>query len=52
MMIPTVDIGHEVVDRPHDLVAARYRERAAGAEIDLHVDDDQGPHEISPVAAR
>ena len=29
------------VDRRDDLVAARHGERAAGAEIVLHVDDDQ-----------
>jgi hypothetical protein len=32
---------HVPVDPPHDLIAPRNRQRAAGAEIVLNVDDDQ-----------
>jgi hypothetical protein len=31
----------QVIDQRHDLVAVFDRERAAGAEIVLHIDDDQ-----------
>src|SRR5690348_955111 len=33
--------SRQAVDRRQDGVALRHRERAAGAEIALHVDDDQ-----------
>ena len=36
-----VEIGHQVIDRGHDFIAARDGQPAAGTEIGLHVDDDQ-----------
>ena len=36
-----LEILHEFVDQRHDLVAARHRQRAAGAEVVLQVDDNK-----------
>ena len=37
-----VEFGHQGVDIGHDLVALGHGKRAAGAEIVLDVDDDEG----------
>src|SRR5690606_29414751 len=45
-----VELADQAINQRHDLVAAIYGERAAGAKIVLQVDDDQGvgAHQESP----
>ncbi len=46
-----IEIRHHVVDRTHDLIPAGDGQRAAGAEIHLHVDDNQRAHSAPLMAA-
>jgi hypothetical protein len=38
----TLKLGDQTIENSNNLVASRHRERAAGAKIVLHIDNDQG----------